>query len=72
MLLGCISACVNTMEILSARNERYGCGDRSWTFLRGPNAVVNQSWKIETLSNGPAVGEELPMKMVSNSGCLPT
>jgi hypothetical protein len=72
MLLGCKSACVNTIGTLSGKKERYGCGDASWTFRVGPYAVVNQSWKIEMLSNGPAVGESLSVKMMSNSGCLPT
>jgi hypothetical protein len=55
MLLGCRSACVNTIETLSGRKERYGCGEASWISRAGPYAVVNQSWNIETFSNGPAV-----------------
>ena len=72
MLLGCKSACVSTMRTLLRKRERYGCGDVCSTSWVGPYAVVNQSWKIGTLSNGTAVGELLSVKMMSNSGCLPT
>jgi hypothetical protein len=74
MLLGCRSACVNTMGKLSERKERYGCVGMSLTStsLSRPYVEVNQSWNSETLEKGPAVGEQVSVKIMSNSGCLPT
>jgi len=65
---------VNTMGTLSGRKERYGCVGMSLTsiFLSRPNVEVNQSWNSETLEKGPAVGEQVSVKIMSNSGCLLT
>lgn len=60
---------MNTIGTSSGRKERYGCGGLSRMCPVGPYAEVYQSWNSGTLENGPAVGEQLLVKITSNSGC---